>query len=839
MALYDDTAGRPIQKVFNRIGIRRDQNFADLSSPTTGLGNLIDTLVDDDENTFIAEDLGVINNIFSRGLTNSNYLSVAGSALRFVSPDGTREDYFDPRITYQNRLDKIKVFSGEPRLAGGNGLTAKYYQNDQINFDEHDDLAGIGTGFEYNINPNFPAGIATATPSGDIFTGITTLGNLPDDNFWEEGDFSYTTKIHPQSVKSNTGVKWEGYFTPSITGPVEFQITSTGYFTFDFNQEGYAENQNSNETNASKNRPVGAGQTYTNYARVGVSTSFQVNSSGAGNVITVNTADVGKLKTIGHNMTVAGSNIELGAEIAGISRESDPPTITLTSDAENSVKGSFTNQTVTFSRDLNDSVSVISEFNTHVLEAYQRYRIRIRYFHHKNFDSKDILQSIDINHRQRNEPFQNDLRYTRLFSLDYNFTNAVKGDFNKYNDQSVLFGGTDTEGIGSRTDQSGLGYSKISTSNKVDIKYQPKQELGDGTNIFTGITRSEISVQKVAGSQILETGSSLTTNIEVGNYIIGSQSTTNASVSFFARVSDLLENEFIVMDIPALAGSTHTETIRFIDHRGFIRRVRVNNSSGTTITSSVSTNPFRGTQSANPDMTTIHKDVQVGMIAIGANIPAFTRVTAINSQTSLTLSASVSVSANQDVFFYDSKGLRDNSLQNFCDRIDTSPTVRCLISNVSSTLLAGTTVITVDDVKNVGVGWELQGSYFGQDGITVSAVNSGTNQITLNSGIERSLPDNAQFTAVESIKSTGDYTLCCPPTDTSPPFDASEQGLDTIPTHKDLGIESGNLKFDSLVLQDDEASNNATDLTVSQGTDVNRTIDIKTPSGTFKILATT
>ena len=191
------------------------------------------------------------------------------------------------------------------------------------------------------------------------------------------------------------------------------------------------------------------------------------------------------------------------------------------------------------------------------------------------------------------------------------------------------------------------------------------------------------------------------------------------------------------------------------------------------------------------------------------------------------------------MFFYDSKGLRDNSLQNFCDRIDNTPTVRCLISNVSSTLPVGTTVITVDDVKNVGVGWELQGSYFGQDGITVSAVNSGTNQITLNSGIVKSLPDDAQFTAVESGKSTGDYTLCCPPTDTSPPFDASEQGLDTIPTHKDLGIESGNLKFDSLVLQDDEASNNATDLTASQGTNVNRTIDIKTPSGTFKILATT
>ena len=829
MALYDDAAGRPIQKVFNRIGIRRDQNFADLSSPTAGLGNLIDTLIDDDENTFIAEDLGVINNIFSRGLTNSNYLSVAGSALRFVSPDGTREDYFDPRITYQNRLDKIQVFSGEPRLAGGNGLTAKYYQNDQITFDESAD-------FEYNANPN--------TTAADVFTGITTLGNLPDDNFWEEGDFSYTTKIHPQSVKSNTGVKWEGYFIPSITGPVEFLISSTGYFTVDINQEGYAENQNSNQTSASISA-VGAGQTYKNYARVGVSTAFQVNSAGAGNVITVNTADVEKLNTIANEMSVIGSNIESDATILSINRASDPPTIILTSDAENSVTGTFSNQTVTFARNLSDSVTVTSVFDTQVLEAYQRYRIRIRYFHHKNFDSKDIIQAIDINFRQRNQPFTNDLRYTKLFSLDYNFTNAVKGDFNTYNDQSVLFGGTDTEGIGSRTDPSGVGYSKISTSNKVDIKYQPKQELGDGTNTFTGITRSQINVQKVAGSRILETGNSvLTTNIEVGNYIIGTQSTTNASVSFFARVSDLLENEFLVMDIPALAGINHTESVRFIDHRGLIRRVRVNASSNNTITSSVPSNPFVGTANNSgvlspPDMTTIHEDVQIGMIAIGAGIPAFTRVTAINTQTSLTLSASVSVSANQDVFFYDSKGLRDNSLQNFCDRIDNTPTVRCLISDVSSTLPVGTTVITVDDVKNVGVGWELQGSYFGENGITVSAVNSGTNQITLNSGIVKSLPDDAQFTAVESGKSTGDYTLCCPPTDTSPPFDATEQGLDTISTHKDLGIESGNLKFDSLVLQDDEASNNATDLTVSQGTDVNRTIDIKTPSGTFKILATT
>ncbi len=825
MALYNDAAGRPLQKVFNRIGIRRDQNFADLSSPTGGLGNLIDTLINDDANTFIAEDLGVINNIFSRGLTNGNYLSVAGSAVRFVVPDGTKEEYFDPRITYQNRLDKIQVFSGVPRLAGGNGLTARYYQNDQITFDEHAD-------FEYNVDPN--------TTAADVFTGITTLGQLPDDNFWEEGDFSYTTKIHPQSVKSNTGVKWEGYYVPSITGPVEFLVSSTGYFTFDFNKEGYVENQNGNQTSASISA-VGAGQTYTEYARVGVSTSFQVSSGGAGNVLTVSTADLGKINTIGHEMTVTGSNIVSGATVSNTNRVDG--TISLTSDSTNSITGSFTNQTVTFSRNLSQSENVTTIFDTQVLEAYQRYRIRIRYFHHKNFDSRNIAQSININARQRNQPFTADLRYTQLFTLDYDFTNASKGVFNRYNDQSVLFGGTDTEGIGSRTDQSGLGYSKISTSNKVDIKYVPKQALGDGTNLFTGITRSQISVTKKGGSPILETGSSLTSNIEVGNYIIGTQDSTNASVSFFARVSDLLSNEFIVMDRVAINSGTHTETIRFIDHRGFVRRVRVKaESSNNTIESSVPSNPFIGNANNSgvlspPDMTTIHKDVQVGMIAIGAGIPAFTRVTAVTSQTEITLSTNVSVSEGQDVFFYDFKGLRDNSLQNFCDRIDTSPTVRCLISDVSSTLPTGTTIITVDDIKNVGVGWELQGSYFGANGIGVKSLPGG-NQIELDSGIVKSLPDDAQFTAVEPAKSTGDYTLCCPPTDTSPPFDASEQGLNTIPTHKDLGIVSGNLKFDSLVIQDDQASNNATDLT-TQGTDVNRTIDIKTPSGTFKILATT
>ena len=153
-------------------------------------------------------------------------MKIAGSSAKVTDPAGDTRTY-DPRITYQNRLDKIQIFSGIPRLSGGNGLTAKYFQNDQILFDEH-------ANFEYNINNVNDSGIS----GGEVFGGSTSEGELPDDNFWEDGDFGYTAKIHPQSAKTNSGVKWEGYFIPRVTGRVTFEVHCTGYYTVDFNKVG-------------------------------------------------------------------------------------------------------------------------------------------------------------------------------------------------------------------------------------------------------------------------------------------------------------------------------------------------------------------------------------------------------------------------------------------------------------------------------------------------------------------------------------------------------------------------------------------------------------------------
>ena len=191
MPLYDVVKGRISRKTYKRLGILRDQNLADLSSPSRGLENLLDQLVTIPGGSFLSNDVKAIENIFSIGLTNGNYLSVIGSAS-FVSTPTGGETAFEPKITYQNRLDKFRVFAGEPRLNGGDGLTAKYYHNDQINFNTHAD-------FVYDTNVN--------TEESEVFLNTTNLGTIEPDNFWEVGNFEYTISPVDSSSLTSSGFK--------------------------------------------------------------------------------------------------------------------------------------------------------------------------------------------------------------------------------------------------------------------------------------------------------------------------------------------------------------------------------------------------------------------------------------------------------------------------------------------------------------------------------------------------------------------------------------------------------------------------------------------------------
>ena len=814
--LYNDAEGKSFQKIYKRVGIRRDRNFSDLSNPTAGLENLLDTLVDVSGTEFLSTDLAAIKNIFARGLTNSAYLNIAGSAVKFTTQGGVTAS-FNPRITYQNRLDKIQIFSGTPRLNGGDGLTAKYYQNDQITFNTHAD-------FNYNVDPN--------TTAANVFKDETSEGEIEDDNFWEAGNFDYRENVHPQSAKVNTGVKWEGYFIPTITGTVDFHTQSTGYFTVDFNKEGYAEDNNKNQTSASISA-VGAGNTYTEHVRIGLSTSISGISSTGENQITVSGAsELEKMNTIGIGMTVVHSNIVAGTVIAqegGFSKISGVINLEPPAGTASAITAPISNQSMTFTRDLGTTVS--HSFTTPVLIAFEKYRIRYRYFNHKNFDSRNIERSINMDYNQANQQTATHIRYNTLFPLDYDFSESAKGGFNIYFDNSVRFGGTNVFsspiGLGSTTDSS--KYVKLKSTNKLDITYKVKQVLGSDTaSKTTGITRRQLTCDIVNGSSVIPI--SLTTNIEIGNYVFGTGIPANA------RVIDITINQFIIIDQPATA--TASNTLTFINHRGFVKRVIVNaNVSGSNTIIASSSTPLKST---SPSEETTHIDVQKDMVVIGSGINAV-RITGVTGPSgdggALTLADNVSASQNDAIYIYQSRGLKDNSLITFCDKLAATPSVQCLIA---TSAVASGNVIPVQTFGAITTGnatnWNIQGFNFAS-GTTISSINTGASTITLSQNIDKAIVSGTQFTATTN---SDDRQLCCPPTDTSPPFTATEEGLNTnIGERPNLRFENGNLVFDQLTIQNN-GSNVQDDDAYATGS-VNRKISIKTPSSTqpFKILATT
>jgi len=804
--LYNDAEGKNFQKVYKRIGIRRDRNFSDLSNPTAGLENLLDTLVDVSGTQFLSTDLAAIKNIFARGLTNSAYLNIAGSAVKFTSQTGETTS-FNPRITYQNRLDKIQIFSGIPRLNGGNGLTAKYYQNDQITFNEHSD-------FQYNVDPN--------TTAANVFKDETNEGIIEDDNFWEAGNFEYTGNVHPQSAKVNTGVKWEGYFIPTITGTVDFHTQSTGYFTVDFQQVGYQEDNDKNIISS------GIG-TYTEHVRIGLSTAISGISSTGSNQITISGAsEIEKMNTIGIGMTVVHSNIATNTKIDSFNKTTGTITLEPPAGTDSAVTAPISNQSMTFKRDLGTSINHI--FTTQVLIAYEKYRIRYRYFNHKNFDSKDVERSINMDYNQANQTTSTNLRYNTLYPLDYDFSDSAKGGFNIYFDNSVRFGGTNVFsspiGLGSRSDSS--KYSKLKSTNKLDITYKVKQVLGSDTaSKTTGIIRRQTSCDIVSGDSVIRLP--LTTDIEIGNYVFGTGIPDNA------RVIDYTINQFIIIDQPATA--TGSNTLTFINHRGFVKKVTVNaNVSGSNTIIASSNTPLKA---SSPSHETTHTDVQKDMVVIGPSSINAVQITDVTGPTgsdggSITLASNVSVSQNDAIYIYQSRGLKDNSLITFCDKLAATPSVQCLIA--TSAVTSGN-VIPVQTFGAINTGnatnWNIQGFNFAS-GTTISSINTGAGTITLNQNIDKPIVDGTQFTATTN---SDDRQLCCPPTDTSPPFTATEEGLNTnIGERPNLRFENGNLVFDQLTIQNNGSNTQDADYTSGA---VNRKIDIKTPSGTFKILATT
>ena len=716
------------RKIYKRVGIRRDKNFSDLSDSTIALNNLLDTLVDSVDATFISEDLDAIRNIFSTGLDQDGYREFIGSAVQETDTNGINVGII-PRITYQNRLDKFQVSSGIPRLNGGNGLTAKYFNEDQVQ------------------------------NTTDIFTGITTGGSIPSNNFWESGVFEYTAKIHPQSVNTAGGVQWEGFFVPTQTGVYRFASNGSLGFTADFQTEGYTS---------------GVG-TYTEYSRVTLSKSTTGRTEGTETVV----IPAGDVKNIGVGMTASGSGIRSNSIVSGIGNTG---VLTLENPDGDPIT-SIATGAINFTREAGTSVS--SSFNTFTLEKFQPYRIRFRFFVPPGVPSLGVNKSIVFTFIPPSGTSSTYLRYNNLYALDYDFSESAKGSFNDFLDQSVLFGG----GLIGGTSSS--GYVRIKSSKKIDIKYIPKTS-------YAGILRKTFTASWSTGSKVISLGD--TTNIEIGNYFFASGLTSNVNTP--VRVIDIAINKFIIIDTPTTSSGSNV-AINVINHRGFVKRVTASSSSGTVNISNGNTNNLRSKQ-----------------LAIWDGVSSYTGITTNGSSNQVTLSPSLGF-GTRALYFYESRGLIDKALSSFCVPAQT----QCVFVTVSAT--AGDTTLTVENTVGISPGWVIQGFPFAA-GTTISSIVGNT--INISTGITKNINPGSNFTATNS---GGDRSLCCPPTDTSPPFNPTEEGLETTGSSPNLEITGGNIKFDEF-----NATVNTSKISLYSSTDKsNNRLQLKGGDGiTYNIL---
>jgi len=733
------------QKLYKRLGLRRDRNFSDLGSSTDSLNNLLNPLADISESaTFISEDLNCIRGVSSTGLTTTGYRSIADLTLQQTDANGINQPV-RPLQTLKNRLDIIRVVTGnDPTLNGGPGLFPKFYSS--VNGDGYTD--------------------------GSLVSGSGEELTLEEKNQieWLYGEFTFDGSIKSSSSTNKGAYVWEGFFVPTESGNHSIRVLTDGYFRLEFQDETY----------------TGVGiNTYTTLFKTGITTTITANGDSTTDQIS-NFSDVG---VVGVGMTINGSNISADSII----EEESGASYTLNTGA---ITGNFTNQSINLFKSKENFGEVLTDYQrfTYPLIEYQRYYFKLTYFIPDSFteeeSNKSTILRLIFGSPNNSLNLGNIFPYYYLYPLDYNFNNT--GTLDTFIKSSLPKSGGS---IGS--DVTIDDYISVTTSSKVEINYIPPSSISSIknktlTNVGLSTIRKVLSVDSIDG-------------IEVGNYVFSIGSGIQYGGPNDTRVLDVKPSRnggIIVFD--TFPTNNVTRTLEFFDHRGFVKAV-TGSISGTTLTIS------------SGDANTL----RTGMLVIGDGVTQYTGITTTGSPTTVTVNESQTVGAGTTLYFYESKGLINNSLDAFCLSSET----RCLVANGIQG--SGSTQLTVESTAGISNGWYVYGSQF-VGGTTVQSVDNATT-LTITSATINAIADGANFTV--SSSSQEQKSLCCPPTDTSPPFNATEEGIDTTPSFPSLNF-AGTISFNSLSIGVSTVVSNYS----GSGDDSNSRFTIEAANGNFDIL---
>lgn len=222
-----------------KFGLRADKNLEDLTNPNSALSNVLDNISGAlDENNaptgFTVEDIRPTVGLRNTGLADNtngagqstDLLNLTGSLVEFtvgvgttlsgVSPGTILE--VQPRRTLQDHISNFKSVMGNPPwIDGGDGPIARFVPSDRIN-----------ATITVNTTGNSSA-VAIGSLSNNLFS--TSLVNDYVDmiypvDFWNDGVFDFTAKLHPSLPNTYGLIQWIGY----LSGDYSQTWESTGLF---------------------------------------------------------------------------------------------------------------------------------------------------------------------------------------------------------------------------------------------------------------------------------------------------------------------------------------------------------------------------------------------------------------------------------------------------------------------------------------------------------------------------------------------------------------------------------------------------------------------------------
>lgn len=204
---------------YQKFGLRRDKNLADLANPTTALGNILDNLIDADSQTsFIPDDLlSAITGLRDTTLTAED-IQKTKATVRTYTDDAGNAIPFEPLQTIEDNIRNFKVYVGDPPFnGGGDGIEALF-----VPWDAMEDRNGAWSS----------ANEATkkAWTGDQLYNNSYVAPNKVEPglegpfDFWDNGIFIFGAKLYNDFTDTFGLIQWEGY----VQGSQVFDMETTG-----------------------------------------------------------------------------------------------------------------------------------------------------------------------------------------------------------------------------------------------------------------------------------------------------------------------------------------------------------------------------------------------------------------------------------------------------------------------------------------------------------------------------------------------------------------------------------------------------------------------------------